>query len=200
MMPLIDAHQHFWSLATPGTTWPTAAEAAIHRDFGPADLIAAAAGLPLTGTVLVQSQPSDADTDWIIELADRTPLVRAAVGWVDLADHDAPERIMDIARHPKARGVRPMLQSIADTDWLLQGALTPALEAVQAAGLRLDALVEPRHLPMLARFAARWPDLPIVIDHAAKPSAADTILDPWRNDIARLGGLGLYCKLSGLRT
>ena len=45
MMPLIDAHQHFWSLATPGTAWPTAAEAEIHRDFGPEDLVNAAAGV-----------------------------------------------------------------------------------------------------------------------------------------------------------
>lgn len=200
MMRLIDAHQHFWSLATPGTIWPTAAEAEIHRDFGPEDLIAASAGLPLDGTVLVQSQPSDADTDWMMALAERTSLVRAVVGWVDLADRGAPERILQIARHPKLRGVRPMLQSIADTDWLLHDALTPAIEAIQAAGLRLDALVQPRHLPMLARFAERWPDLPIVIDHAAKPNAADTILDPWRDDIARLAGLGMRCKLSGLRT
>ncbi len=200
MMPLIDAHQHFWSLATPGTAWPTAAEAEIHRDFGPEDLVNAAAGVQLDGTVLVQSQPTDRDTDWMLALAERTPLVRAVVGWVDLAAPHAADRIIEIARQPKMRGVRPMLQSIADTDWLLQDALTPALEALQATGLRLDALVQPRHLPMLARFVERWPDLPIVIDHAAKPHAARAILDPWRDDIARLGGLGLYCKLSGLRT
>ncbi len=200
MMRLIDAHQHFWSLATPGTTWPTAAEVEIHRDFGPADLITASAGLPLDGTVLVQSQPSDADTDWMIALAEHTPLVRAVVGWVDLADLRAPDRLHDVARHPKVRGVRPMLQAIADTDWLLHDSLTPAIEALQAAGLRLDALVQPRHLPMLARFAERWPDLPIVIDHAAKPNVADRMLDPWRDDIARLAGLGMHCKLSGLRT
>lgn len=200
MMPLIDAHQHFWSLATPGTAWPTAAEAEIHRDFGPEDLVNAAAGVQLDDTVLVQSQPTDRDTDWMLALAERTPLVRAVVGWVDLAAPHAADRIIEIARQPKMRGVRPMLQSIADTDWLLQDALTPALEALQATGLRLDALVQPRHLPMLARFVERWPDLPIVIDHAAKPHAARAILDPWRDDIARLGGLGLYCKLSGLRT
>ncbi|MEO9130200.1 MAG: amidohydrolase family protein, partial [Sphingomonas sp.] len=73
-------------------------------------------------------------------------------------------------------------------------------EAMLAGGLRFDALVEPRHLPMLARFAERWPDLPIVIDHAAKPFAAERKLDPWRDDIAALGALGLHCKLSGLRT
>ncbi|WP_241659789.1 amidohydrolase family protein [Sphingomonas glacialis] len=200
MTRLIDAHQHFWSLATEGHEWPTAAEAAIHRDFGPDDLVVATSGLSLDGTVLVQSQPTDRDTDWMLELAARTPLVRAVVGWVDLLHPHAPERIGALARQPKLRGLRPMLQSIADTEWLLQDALTPALEAMQAADLRLDALVEPRHLPMLARFAARWPGLPIVIDHAAKPDAATMTLDPWRVDIAALGQLGLYCKLSGLRT
>ncbi|WP_010215853.1 amidohydrolase family protein [Sphingomonas sp. PAMC 26621] len=199
-MPLIDAHQHFWSLATPGHIWPTAAEGAIHRDFGPDDLRNASAGVTLDGTVLVQSQPTDRDTDWMLALAARTPLVRAVVGWVDLLQPDAPVRIAALARHPKLRGLRPMLQAIPDPDWLLQDALTPALEAMRVEGLRLDALVQPRHLPMLARFAARWPDLPIVIDHAAKPDAARMTLDPWRGDIAALGGLGLSCKLSGLRT
>lgn len=199
-MPLIDAHQHFWSLATDGHVWPTAAEAAIHRDFGPDDLVQATAGVALDGTVLVQSQPSDRDTDWMLALAARTPLVRAVVGWVDLAHPRAPERIAALAGEPKLRGLRPMLQSIADTEWLLDEALTPALEAMQAAGLRLDALIQPRHLPMLARFAARWPDLPIVIDHAAKPHAAGGVLDPWRTDIAALSALGVQCKLSGLRT
>ncbi|MGJ3629643.1 amidohydrolase family protein [Sphingomonas sp. MMS24-JH45] len=53
---------------------------------------------------------------------------------------------------------------------------------------------------MLARFAARWPDLPIVVDHAAKLFAARGELDPWRDDITRLADLGVHCKLSGLRT
>jgi L-fuconolactonase len=53
---------------------------------------------------------------------------------------------------------------------------------------------------MLARFTRAWPSLPVVIDHAAKPSAARGGLDPWRDQIAALADLGCYCKLSGLRT
>ena len=200
MTQWIDAHQHFWSLATAGHVWPTATETAIHRDFGPADLLSALDGLPLAGSVLVQSQPTDRDTDWMLALAQDTPLVRVVVGWVDLADPRAPDRIATLAREPKLRGLRPMLQSIADTDWLLHDALTPAIEAMLAAGLRLDALAQPRHLPMLARFVDRWPDLPVVIDHAAKPFAAAGTLDPWRDDIAALAAAGVHCKLSGLRT
>ncbi|WP_420136608.1 amidohydrolase family protein [Sphingomonas sp.] len=199
-MRLIDAHQHFWSLETPGHEWPTDAEARIHRDFGPPDLAAAATGLPLEATVLVQSQPTNADTDWMLTLADRTPLIAAVVGWVDLAAAEAPNRISALAAHPKLRGLRPMLQSIKETDWLLRPELAPGLAALCDHGLCLDALVQPRHLPMLDHFAERWPDLPIVIDHAAKPYAAAGTLDPWRADIAALAERGLWCKLSGLRT
>lgn len=197
---MIDSHLHLWSLATPGNMWPTPDEAAIRRDFGPADLHAAARDVPLDGVVLVQSQPNDTDTDWMLALAADEPLVRAVVGWVDLADPAAPGRIAALAANPLLRGLRPMLQGIEDSDWLLGDALTPAIRAMIDHGLRFDALVQPRHLPMLARFAARWPDLPIVIDHAAKPPAARGTLDPWRSDIARLGQAGAYCKLSGLRT
>ena len=199
-MRVIDAHQHFWSLSTPGHEWPTAQEAPIFRDFGPSDLAAEAAGVELAGTVLVQSQPTDADTDWMLALARDTSMVAAVVGWVDLAAPNAPERIAALSHDPKLRGLRPMLQSISDTDWLLQDAIRPALEAMVASGLRLDALVQPRHLPMLARLAERHPDLPIVIDHAAKPRADLGTLDPWRAEIKALADLGFYCKLSGLRT
>ncbi|GGB26864.1 amidohydrolase [Sphingomonas metalli] len=197
---MIDAHMHLWSLAAPGHDWPGPAEAAIHRDYGPADFTAACGDLPVAGTVLVQSQPTDHDTDWMLDMADGAPLIRGVVGWVDLADPGAPARIAALARRPKLKGLRPMLQSIAATGWLLDPALEPAIAAMRDHGLRFDALVQPRHLPMLLRFARRWPGLPIVIDHGAKPFAAAGTLDPWREDIAALAAAGLWCKLSGLRT
>lgn len=200
MLRIVDAHQHFWSLGEPGHQWPTAAEPSLHRDFGPGDLACASAGVELIGSVLVQSQPTDHDTDWMLALAAREPLVKAVVGWVDLDDPAAPQRIATLAAHPKLKGLRPMLQGIAETEWLLRPELAPALAAMVDHGLRLDALVQPRHLPMLARFAERWPALRIVIDHAAKPEITRDALDPWRRDIAALADAGLHAKLSGLRT
>lgn len=199
-MGIVDAHMHCWSLATPGHEWPTAATPALHRDFGPDDLRAMAGDTPLDSVVLVQSQPTDADTDWMLALAAREPLILGVVGWVDLADPDAPSRIAALAAEPMLRGVRPMLQGIADTDWLMRADLSPAISALVAHGLRLDALIEPRHLSMLARFVDRWPDLQVVIDHAAKPSDTRGGLDPWRADMAALAERGVWCKLSGMRT
>ena len=200
-MGLIDAHQHFWRIGHAGQTWPDAGWPRLHRDFLPQDLRSAATGLGLAGTVLVQSQPDDRDTDWLLALSADDPLVLAVVGWADLMDAQAPGRIAALARHPKLRGLRPMLEQIADSAWLLRPEIAPAVEAMIACGLRLDALVQPRHLPALARFAARWPELPIVIDHGAKPAVAAGALDPWRDGIAALAALPqVCCKLSGLRT
>jgi L-fuconolactonase len=198
---VLDSHQHFWRIAAPECAWPDAAWPLLHRDFLPADLAAATAGIELVGTVLVQSQPDDRDTDWMFEIAADEPGVLGIVAWAALDTAEAPARLAELAARPKCRGVRPMLQAIADSAWILREDLAPAIRALIAHGLRLDALVEPRHLPALARFAQRWPELPIVIDHAGKPDAANFVLDPWRDDMAALARLpNVRCKLSGLRT
>jgi L-fuconolactonase len=212
-MRIIDSHVHFWRLGGPGQTWPDAKWPLLYRDFGPADLLeaistatgsAASASLPtvdVQSVVLVQSQPDDRDTDWLLELAADLTLVGAVVGWVDLASPSAPERIAGLARKPKLRGLRPMLQAIEDTQWLLRHELEPALHAMVQHGLRFDALIQPRHLPMLLEFARRWPKLPIVIDHGAKPEIALGQIEPWQAQLAELSLCpNVYCKLSGLRT
>jgi hypothetical protein len=40
------------------------------------------------------------------------------VGWVDLASPTAPDRIAQLSRNPKLRGLRPMLQSLDDDAWI----------------------------------------------------------------------------------
>ncbi|WP_258046461.1 hypothetical protein [Sphingomonas folli] len=78
--PVTDTRQHLWSLRTPGHEWPTAVEAPIHRDVGMDGLRRAATGSGLRGTVLVQSQPTDADTEWLLALArSRRPPIAAPV-------------------------------------------------------------------------------------------------------------------------
>ncbi len=204
-MRIIDAHHHFWRIGAPGHGWPDADWPRIHRDFTRPNLDAAIAELApdhaWLGGVLVQSQPDDRDTDWMLEVAAQDAATLAVVGWVDFLHPDAPTRIARLATHAKLRGLRPMLQGIARTDWILQDAATPAIAAMVEHGLSFDALIEPRHLPIINRFARRWPMLPIVIDHAAKPAIVRGELDPWRRDLETLATLpNIWCKLSGLRT
>ncbi|MCE4557888.1 amidohydrolase family protein [Roseateles cellulosilyticus] len=197
----VDAHQHFWRLADRGGQWPPASLAAIHRDFGPDDLAPHLSAAGIDATVLVQSLPSVADTHWMLAQAAATPWVRGVVGWVDFKAADAPGQIDALAAHPLLKGLRPMLQDLPDDDWIADPACDPAAQAMQRHGLVFDALVLPRQLPGLHRFAARHPGLTIVIDHAAKPLIATAVIEPWRRNLAALAALPqVHCKLSGLLT
>lgn len=194
---LIDAHCHVWRIGKNDHEWPTPDLPAIHRDFSLDDL--RAAGGP-EGVVLVQSQPSERDTAWLLELAAADPLVLGVVGWADLAALDAPARIAALAAGSKLKGLRPMLQDLED-DWILQPSLEPAIAAMVEAGLAFDALVRPRHLPGLLALVRRWPELRVVVDHGGKPAIGEGRLVPWRDDIAALAAeAGVHCKLSGLLT
>ncbi|HEY9023098.1 MAG TPA: amidohydrolase family protein [Burkholderiaceae bacterium] len=200
-MMRIDAHQHFWRLADRDGQWPPAALAAIHRDFLPEDLAGTLRRAGIDGTVLVQSLPSERDTRFLLELADAHAFVRGVVGWVDLKATGAPSRIDDLARHPRLKGLRPMLQDLPEDDWIDDPALDPAVRAMCRHGLVFDALVVPRQLPALLSFATRHPALTIVVDHAAKPFISRGQLQPWQDDLAALAALpNVACKLSGLLT
>lgn len=197
----IDAHLHLWHLADRVGQWPPPDLAAIHRDFSPADLLPLLREAGIDGAVLVQSLPSAADTAFLLRLAAGLPAIRGVVGWTDLKAPDAPEAIARLAGDPKLRGVRPMLHDIADAAWIDDPALVPAVAALVAHDLAFDALVKPEHLPHLRAFAARHPDLRIVIDHGAKPRIGAGHLADWRRRMEPLAALPhVACKLSGLFT
>ncbi|MBK1842267.1 amidohydrolase family protein [Azospirillum sp. YIM B02556] len=196
----IDAHQHFWLLAARQGEWPQPELAPIYRDFLPPDMLPLLRENGVDGTILVQTLSSAADTDFMLDLAAQHRFIRGVVGWADLKTADAPRRVRTLAAHPELKGLRPMVQAEA-ADWLDDPAIDPAAEAMAESGLCFDALVLPRHLPSLLRFARRHPALAIVIDHAAKPEIAAGGTPGWAEDMAALAGLpNMHCKLSGLLT
>jgi L-fuconolactonase len=198
---VIDAHQHFWRIGEHDCAWPTADLVDIYRDFLPVDLQPLAQAAGVSGSVLVQSQESDLDTEFLLRLADESNLVKAVVGWVDLASPLAVARIQRLARHPKMRGLRPMLQSLPQDNWILNPDLEPAIAEMQACNLSFDALVRVRQLTYLRIFAKRHANLPMVIDHAAKPNIAGGEFAAWAGGLAAMAELPhVHCKLSGLLT
>lgn len=199
--PPVDAHFHCWQLARDDYRWLTPALAPIYRDVAVKDWQEQSAPHGVQGGVLVQAAATEAETYFLLTQADANPRVLGVVGWVDMLAPDAPARIEALARHPRLKGLRPMLQDIADPQWILQPALAPALHAMVECGLVFDALVKPVHLPNIVTLAQRHPDLRMVIDHAAKPDIAAGQWQPWADDMLRVAGeTQAYCKLSGLMT
>jgi L-fuconolactonase len=195
----IDAHHHVWHVARGDYGWLTP-DLAIHRDYTLADLRPLLGDI--TATVLVQAAPTEAETAFLLRVAqDSQALVRGVVGWTDLSAPRAAARVAVLARERKLVGLRPMLQDIADTQWILRPEVQPALRAMVEFGLRFDALVQPRHLQELLTLAARHPGLRVVIDHGAKPAIAQGKWQPWADAIARVAKeTDMHCKLSGLVT
>jgi len=195
----VDAHHHVWQIARGDYDWLTT-DLPIHRDYGLVHLRPLLGDI--TATVLVQAAETAAETAFMLETARASGgLVRAVVGWTDLAAAYAPRHIAELAAEPLLRGLRPMLQDMPDPAWILRPDIQPALAAMATAGLRLDALVKPRHLPFLPELAARHPGLRVVIDHAAKPEIAAGHFQPWADAIAVLARESTWCcKLSGLVT
>lgn len=204
----IDAHQHFWRRARGDYRWLDAdapALAPLRRDFEPAELQPLLDRHGITQTVLVQAADSVAETEFMLSLADQHAFVAGVVGWVDLSQPTAVQVLQRLARHPRFKGVRPMLQDLDDVQWIATAPHPAVVQALLNLGLRFDALVKPQHLGPLLHFLSRWPQLPVVVDHAAKPPLAqrrnELAMQDWRDAITRVARHpGACCKLSGLVT
>lgn len=197
----IDAHQHFWQVDRGDYGWLEAAPEILRRDFLPAQLDPELDTAGITATVVVQAAPSAAETEFLLTLATQHPSIKGVVGWVDLADPHSPRDLERLAASPFFKGVRPMLQDIADPRWLTEQGRPEAFAALIERRLTFDALVLPRQLPTLIEFVGRYPDLPIVIDHAAKPEISGRPPADWyaaMRDLAQAANI--CCKYSGLAT
>jgi L-fuconolactonase len=197
----IDAHHHLWTLARGDYGWLTPALAPIYRDFQLSDLTPHLSTAGIEGTILVQAAPTEAETMFLLDIADSAEVVRGVVGWTNFDAAGGAARIDALAARNLLVGLRPMVQDIADDDWLLGPALAPLLTAMARNGLIFDALVLPRHLPKLLQVIARHPDLTFVLDHCGKPRLATGEIATWQRDVALLAEHpNIVCKLSGLVT
>ena len=121
----------------------------LYRDYVPSDLDPLLRDAGIEKTVIVQAADTVAETEFMLEMADSTDWIAGVVGWVDMEAADAVPTMERLAQHSKFKGIRPMIQDIADDDWILRPTLDPVFEAVVAMGLSFDALVLPRHLRRL---------------------------------------------------
>jgi L-fuconolactonase len=197
----IDAHHHLWTVARGDYDWLTPDLAPIYRDFALPDLAPHLAAAGIEGTILVQAAPTEAETMFLLDIAEAAEVVRGVVGWTDFDAGDGAARIDALGARNLLVGLRPMVQDIDDDDWLLRPALARLLSAMAKGGLVFDALVKPRHLPRLLHVVDRHPDLTFVLDHCAKPHLAAGEIATWKRDVALLAERpNIVCKLSGLVT
>jgi L-fuconolactonase len=200
---MIDAHQHYWHPARGDYGWMSPENAVLYRPFGPKDLSGHLEAHGIEKTILVQAAPSLEETEYLLGIADATPSVAGIVGWINFEQPTHIFHLKRLAKHPKFKGVRPMIQDIPDDGWMLRNDLDWAFRALEDLDLTFDALGFPRHLENFIALRKRYPDLRFVIDHAMKPDIAhhsEVGFQSWADRMRELADLGCYCKLSGLVT
>ena len=144
----VDAHHHVWTIARGDYRWMSP-DLPIARDYGLDDLRPLLGGI--TATVLVQAADTEAETAFMLDVARASAgLVQGVVGWTDLAAPGAPARIAELAARSAAEGPAPDAAGHRRHRLDPASRVQPALRRWPRHGLRFDALLKPRHLPVIA--------------------------------------------------
>jgi len=200
-MPVIDSHHHFWRYAAAEYGWISDAMAVLRRDFLPGDLEREIRAAGVDGVVSVQARQTVAETEWLLSMAEASPFIRGVVGWVPLADPGVDEILARLARHPKLRAVRHVVQDEPDPGFLLREEINRGIGRLQGHGLAYDILIFERQLPQALALVDRHPGQVFVLDHIAKPRIRDGAISPWRERMRELARRpNVWCKLSGVVT
>src|SRR3954452_22265798 len=197
----IDAHQHFWQLSRPfDYAWLDAPRhAPIRRDFLPEDLEPLIHAVGVDRTVFVQTQHDLEENRWVLGLAERHDFIAGVVGWVDLASEACEEQLLEFKDDPKFVGVRHITQDEPDDDFIVRPDVLRGLQVLQRHGVPFDLLFYVKHLRHVPALARQVPELPMVIDHLAKPRIREHRTDDWLPQFRAAAALpNVHCKLSGM--
>jgi len=198
---MIDAHQHFWQVGRFDYPWMSSDLGVLYRDYLPHDLAPILKQNGVAQTVVVQASNSVAESRWLLELADANSFIAGVIGWVDLISADGEAQLNELSAHPKFKGVRHLVESEPEDDWLIKPAVLSGLRRLATYDLSYDLLVHTRHLRHVPEVAESCPELRFVIDHLAKPPIAQNEIKEWARALKPVADYqNIHCKLSGLVT
>lgn len=197
---MIDSHQHFWNKDEVSYHWLSPESGKLYRNFVPSDLLPLTQAAGVEKTVVVQATNHMGETDWLLKQASENDFIGGVVAWVDLKDENLAETLAELKKNPKLKGVRHQIEDEPNREWMLQEEVLRGLKIVEESGLAFDALLKMDQLWQLKTVVEKCPNLPIVIDHCAKPDIAAGGFDEWAPLIAEAAKLPVMCKLSGLLT
>lgn len=198
----IDAHQHFWHYNAQEYDWIGENEAVIRRDFLPTDLQPALKSADIDGCVAVQARQCIEETTWLLELAQRYDFVKGVVGWVDLRADDLALQLEQFQGNDKLKGFRHVVQGESDPNFMLQPEFMRGLDILATQNYCYDILIFSNQLQQALGVAKAFPNLPLVVDHIAKPDIKKgSNFEQWANDITALALFeNVMCKVSGMVT
>ncbi len=197
----IDSHQHFWKYNSVKDVWITDEMKMLQQDFLPEDLYPLLQHNNIDGCVAVQADQSEAETEFLLQLAKENDYIKGVVGWVDLRADNLEERLEYFSENKKLKGFRHIVQAEPQDDFLLREDFCNGIKKLKDYNFTYDILIFPKHLKAAISFVNKFPDQPFVIDHLAKPDIRNRNFDDWEKSIREIAAFeNVYCKVSGMVT
>lgn len=196
---VIDAHQHFWHYDPQRHGWITDEMSAIRRDFLPPQFESECLANGVDASILVQVDQTEAETHFLLELAEQYSRIAAVIGWIDLLSPHLAERLRYFSQFRKLRGFRHIAQAEPDDRFLVQPNFLQGIGLLRQFHFVYEVLIYPRQLPAAIELASRLPQQAFVLDHLAKPFIKAQTLEPWATHMRILAqNQNVCCKLSGM--
>jgi L-fuconolactonase len=197
--PVIDAHHHFWTFDPIRDAWITEEMQVLQTNYLPVQLEAVYRRKGISGSVLVQTNASENENFFLLELAQQNPFIQGVVGWIDLHDEQLEKKLADYQQYPLMKGFRHLLQGEEQRDMMLNQDFQRGIGLLNQYGFSFDLLILPDQLGYAERLVAAFPEQRFVIDHMAKPNIRQGIIAEWKQAITRFAPYKhVYCKISGL--
>ena len=196
----IDSHQHFLNPDRISYCWMKP-DMPLAKNFLPSDLKPWLEKHGIQKTILVEAADSEEENDFMFQLAEENDFIAGIVIWLDMESPVFSTNLSRYLRMPKFVGIRPMIESIADEQWMLRPAVKKSFGELQEKNVCFDFLTHPKHLPYALQILDEFPELRTVINHISKPPIRDGITDPWAGLIEEAAAHdNVFCKLSGMIT
>lgn len=201
--PIIDSHLHLWDPQRLSYPWLFSP---LDRAFLPADFRAASAGVDIEALVFLECDAAlnqaFAEAQQVLVWANDEPRIAAMVCNAPLEKGDAARADLDrLAGIEKVRGVRRIYQDQPDPTYCLRPDFVAGVRALADYGLSFDLCLKHPQLQATIELADACPNVPMVMDHIAKPGIAAGLMQPWADQMRELARReNVVCKLSGVVT
>lgn len=220
--PVIDPHMHLWDFAADVHPWLSPADFSVlpgidklHHDYLVGDYVADAAEQNVVASVHVEALWDPADdpvneTRWLETLPKHRGIAQRYVAACSFGTPSTERTMSAQAAFDRVVGVRQTIgwHPNPQRSWVTDQFLTrdpgwrEGVERARELGLLVEFLMFPWQADQVADLARAFPDVTMVVDHAASPMERDPVaLAAWQDSIAELAAAdNVAIKISALGT
>jgi L-fuconolactonase len=167
-IPIIDTHIHLFDTARPGgVPWPPKDNKALYMPALPPRYRQLTGKLGIVGAIEVEASPLLEDNQWVLDVAQKDPIIVGTVGHLEPADADFRKNFDKYRKNPLFLGIRyGNLWGRDLGDELAKPDFVPGLKMLAEANMVLDtANPNAKLMETMVRLTDRVPNLRVVLDH-----------------------------------